>query len=213
MALYNEAYAKHNSGLSNQIVRAHESRYVLQALAPQRHETILEIGCNSGRFVELLRKYTDNVIGVDINEQAIKSSSVSGLYCMSAESLDLPDNYADKVVCLHTIEHLKHPKRAVEEMVRVTKPNGRIVLTYPMEPIRGLTCLLSAMKAHGNPLKARDMHVHKFFPRKIEALFEATGAYACSSRLIFAPLPVFLTCVFIANECLDNSDVSFNPKA
>lgn len=45
------------------------------------------------------------------------------------ETLPFPDNKFDTVVCPAVLSHVKHPQKAVDEMHRVLKPGGRIVLT------------------------------------------------------------------------------------
>lgn len=51
----------------------------------------------------------------------------------TADLMDLPfeDASFDAVVCLHALHHVDHPRRAMEEMLRVTRPGGRILLSEP----------------------------------------------------------------------------------
>ena len=50
-----------------------------------------------------------------------------------ADAMRLPfqDGVFDAVVCLHVLHHLAHPSRAVEEMVRVAKPGGCLLIAEP----------------------------------------------------------------------------------
>jgi len=45
----------------------------------------------------------------------------------------LPDNCCDFLHSSHTLEHMKDPKVALENWVRVVKPNGYLVITVPEE--------------------------------------------------------------------------------
>ncbi len=46
--------------------------------------------------------------------------------------IDIPDNSIGTALCLNTIEHLAEPQKAIDEMARVLRPNGRIIITAPM---------------------------------------------------------------------------------
>jgi ubiquinone/menaquinone biosynthesis C-methylase UbiE len=46
--------------------------------------------------------------------------------------LPLPDNHVDAVYCAHVIYHIDaaFQEKAVRELIRVTKPGGRVVIIY-----------------------------------------------------------------------------------
>lgn len=48
-----------------------------------------------------------------------------------AHNLPFPDGSIGTVISTNTLEHLKNPMRAVEEMKRVLKPNGLLILIVP----------------------------------------------------------------------------------
>jgi SAM-dependent methyltransferase len=75
-------------------------------------------------------KYFTNRIGIDIRP----GPGVD----MIADVYNLPfqDNEFDLVLCLGILEHLEDPKKAIVQMKRVLKPNGRILVSVPfMFPI------------------------------------------------------------------------------
>ena len=45
-----------------------------------------------------------------------------------AESLPFPDGHFDFVCCHSVLEHVQDVRRSVEEMIRVTKPFGRVLI-------------------------------------------------------------------------------------
>ena len=146
MLNYNsEAYARYEDshpGFWNRI----RGEKVLEFLRPEADDRILEIGCNTGWLVQKIMGYSNNVIGVDINFAGLRIASMENLLCMDAANLGFSDNSFDKVVCLHTIEHIQETGKALEEMCRVLKPSGSIVLIYPFEIIRG-TCAMGGALA------------------------------------------------------------------
>jgi SAM-dependent methyltransferase len=47
--------------------------------------------------------------------------------------LDLPDECAQTILCLDTLEHVFEARRAVEEMIRVLAPGGMLLVSVPMD--------------------------------------------------------------------------------
>lgn len=105
-------------------------------------QKILDMGCGTGNVVlELSNLIGPNgeAIGVDINEDAIKSamSKIDTLNSnvkfsvQNAENLSFPDNYFDSCRSERVFQHLLNPEKALQEMKRVTKPNGNIVIGSP----------------------------------------------------------------------------------
>jgi len=167
-----------------------ETKKILKLLNPQKNEVILEIGCNRGELVEVLRNYSPATTGIDVNIEAIESSKNKGLKIMTAEKLGFENDFFDKIVSSHTIEHIPDLKKAFEEMERALKPGGTAVLIYPFEIVRGLNNFFSAWKMYKNPFAARKLHLHKLNPPKISALTKMT---IIKKGLFFAPYPTYYT--------------------
>ena len=58
---------------------------------------------------------------------------------MDLTALDLPDRVFDLVVCSHVLEHIQRDDLALEEMARVLKPAGRLVVMVPVDRKREQT--------------------------------------------------------------------------
>ena len=73
--------------------------------------------------------------GVDISEKAIavcKSTMPEGqFYIQPAESLPFEKNMFDLVTCLGALEHFVNPGQALKEIVRVAKPDAKILILVP----------------------------------------------------------------------------------
>ncbi|GIV76061.1 MAG: hypothetical protein KatS3mg050_0455 [Litorilinea sp.] len=66
--------------------------------------------------------------------------------------LPLPDASFDAVLCFETVEHLPHPERLVQELGRVTRPGGTLILTTPnvlWEPIHALAAITGLHHSEG----------------------------------------------------------------
>ncbi len=189
MSLYNKRFSE--EGITYLFGRKKfETKKILELLSPQKGEAILEIGCNKGELVEVLRNYSPATIGVDVNSEAIKNSKTKGLKAVSAEKLEFENNFFDKIVSSHTIEHIPDLKKAFKETERVLKPGGIAVLVYPFEIIRGMNNFFPAWKMYKKPLASRKLHLHKLNPEKISALTKMT---IIKNGLFLAPYPTYYT--------------------
>ncbi len=81
---------------------------------------VLEIGCGSGE----LSNYFKNYIGVDI------SKKLSKFIVGDAQKLPIKDNSCDLVLLLDILEHTDD-KLVMNEVYRVLKPNGHVIITVP----------------------------------------------------------------------------------
>ena len=65
---------------------------------------------------------------VDINEQAFGVKQKEDI-----TELSFKDDYFDYIVCNHVIEHIKDDEKAIRELSRVLKPNGKVIITVPYD--------------------------------------------------------------------------------
>jgi ubiquinone/menaquinone biosynthesis C-methylase UbiE len=111
---------------------------------------ICDIGCGSGRFIDLLSKTASFVIGIDSSEsvEAASEKFISNpriLICQAdILSLPLKSNVIDQVYSIGVLHHTEEPKKGVQEISRVLKPNGSAAISvygkggYYDHPIVGL---------------------------------------------------------------------------
>jgi len=95
---------------------------------------IAEIGAGDGGVIQFLREKND-VFGLDISETGIAHLKGLGINAalvdISCESLPFDDAQIDIFMMFEVFEHLKNPQHAVEELQRVVKPGGKILLSIP----------------------------------------------------------------------------------
>ncbi len=99
----------------------------------------LDAGCGQGRFVVALgRLGVAKAIGVDVNEKGLDAgrsrrwdTELSNIEFLRASVLDLPfpDATFEYVICSGVILLCPEPKKGFDELVRVTKPGGRLFLS------------------------------------------------------------------------------------
>ncbi len=99
-------------------------------------ENALEIGCGNGNGTKLIKKYfsPNNIIAIDLDKKMIeiaqnrnKDNSVT-FRVMDASKLDFPDNHFDVIFDFGIIHHIPNWKDSIQELKRVLKPNGEIIL-------------------------------------------------------------------------------------
>jgi ubiquinone/menaquinone biosynthesis C-methylase UbiE len=110
-----------------------------ELLAPRRGHRIVDVGCGTGdaaRALAALVAQSGAVVGVDSNEsmlaEARRRSIDTSLPIVFRRGditrLDLDDAIADATRCERVLQHLTDPHTAIVELVRITKPGGRVVV-------------------------------------------------------------------------------------
>jgi ubiquinone/menaquinone biosynthesis C-methylase UbiE len=97
---------------------------------------ILDIGCGIGNLLREIRKKNEacELYGVDFNVN-VRSLSIPSckLKIEDANNLSFEDNYFDIVYALDVLEHIKEVEKAINEIKRILKPNGKLIITGPTE--------------------------------------------------------------------------------
>jgi len=106
-------------------------RAIEKSLRHEKWNLILELG--SGISPVMTR--TDRIIYSDLSFRAIrflKQCHRRGHYLV-ADAMNLPfkTGIFSHVICSEVLEHLKNDRKALEEISRVTKSFGKIILTFP----------------------------------------------------------------------------------
>jgi len=112
-------------------------RKALEIFFEHRFDRILDIGCGDGKFTVLIGKAckAKEVYGVDISERGIEMARKKGIKAfrvdVDEESLPFENNYFDAIYAGAIIEHLFDPDHFLNEIYRVLKPEGLLVLDTP----------------------------------------------------------------------------------
>ena len=179
--------------LNRPIETGRHSRRIERFLAPRTEDRMLEIGCGRGWLTQRMQEQHPFTYGVDVNPKSIEHGVTGQLSVMDAVDLRFDDAQFDHVYSFHAIEHIADAEGALREMGRVVVPGGRILLVYPAEPVRGLYAMPGAWIGFGNPLLARQLHVHRFTPRRMRLLALRAGLRHVESALDFFITPQFMT--------------------
>lgn len=90
----------------------------------------LDLGTNSGRVSEEMRKLGLKELGVDLPEIITQITYPINKVAMNLE-VDFPEGSWDLVFCRETIEHLRNYEEVCKKIINCLTPDGRLVLTAP----------------------------------------------------------------------------------
>ncbi len=126
--------------LSGDIRLEHFHRYVLCSEIV-KGKTVLDIASGEGYGSNILAKYAERVIGVDISSEAIEFARskyyTPNLNFMAGDATKIPlaDASVDVVVSFETIEHHDKHEEMMSEIKRVLRPSGLMILSSPNKQI------------------------------------------------------------------------------
>jgi 2-polyprenyl-3-methyl-5-hydroxy-6-metoxy-1,4-benzoquinol methylase len=92
---------------------------------------VLDVGCGSGFFMLMLG---GNVVGID-NAENVEVCRKRGLTAYAADlendRFPLENETFDAAVCLEVMEHLRNPNNCLNEVSRLLKPGGHLLISTP----------------------------------------------------------------------------------
>jgi len=164
-------------------------------------ERLLDVGCGSGTLGGVLLaegRYAE-VHGLEISGEAVERARERGVraqvFNLNRGPFPHPDGSFDAVTCLAVIEHVLDPRPVLDEIARVLKPRGLLVLDTPN--IRYLKHLWSLLARGRFPVTSGDDedrrlaydggHMHYFTHRDIAALLRERGLRVVHSPCVLAP--------------------------
>jgi tRNA (uracil-5-)-methyltransferase TRM9 len=100
----------------------------------RKDATVYDIGCGNGRNMANNNAKNLNFIGVDNCENFVKICKAKNLnvLCGNMVAIPCPSASADALMCIAVFHHLEskeHRVKALLEMKRLLKPNGKILLS------------------------------------------------------------------------------------
>jgi len=136
-----EGWAGRFVGMILALKNRERNAWTISMLDIQPDDQVLEIGFGPGQAIQEIDKLTPNgfVAGIDLSavmvEQASKRNAVaihSGHVLLqqgSESSLPFEENKFDKAFAVNSIQFWSNPDAGLQEIRRVLKPGGRLVIT------------------------------------------------------------------------------------
>ncbi|MDR2467761.1 MAG: class I SAM-dependent methyltransferase [Spirochaetaceae bacterium] len=165
----------------------------------QPSDNVLDYGCGNGILLPIISQFCiggGGVIGFDIVpvfidaardlllKNNIKNSSV---YSAAEFNESFKENYFDVVIVNDVLHHMDNPKEAVENIYKLLKPDGKLII---LEPNRLNPAILILHAADPNEQKWLKMGYFKYYENITRPLFKIIKkdwsplVYGPSSRLV-----------------------------
>ncbi len=121
-------------------------KLLIKTIAAKEGEIIADVGCERGHILSQIYRNCPKVgklYGIDLSKHAISEAkdlaewdgwkNKAEFLCCDAREIAMPDNSVDVAISSNVLEHLPDPQKGFDELLRITKPGGRIILNLPNE--------------------------------------------------------------------------------
>lgn len=113
---------------------------ILGLIEPLTSPLVLDVATGTARLpIALLETpvFQGRIVGIDLSRQMLTQAAEKlgdqlnrvSLIWGPAENLPFPDDVFDVVTCLESLEFMENPEKALEEMVRVLRPGGILLIS------------------------------------------------------------------------------------
>jgi ubiquinone/menaquinone biosynthesis C-methylase UbiE len=119
---------------------------VLAFVQPRGDERALDSGTGAGALALALAPHVAEVVGVDVEPELLahareRAPGNATFEEADATRLPFPDASFDLSGTLRTLHHVHRPEVAIAELVRVTRPGGRVLVIDQLAPLDPLEAL------------------------------------------------------------------------
>lgn len=174
-------------------------KMILSAAGERIKGCTLENGCGVGMYLQHLAPHTGTIIGLEYDPERAREAYSHSQNIINGASEQLPFDAGsfDLILSHEVLEHVGDDRRSVEEMLRVLKPGGVIVLFvpnlgYPYETHgiywRGHYIFGNIPLVHYLPARWRHQlapHVRAYSVSDVSRLFSGLTVKILEQRIIF----------------------------
>lgn len=112
--------------------RNHLLESVVEALSNMPRGQVLDLGCGHGDYSKRIHDIGFEVIASDIDISRFRYRGIIDFQvCDISKPLPFPDACCDYILLMEVIEHLRNPYSVMEEINRILKPGGRLIISAP----------------------------------------------------------------------------------
>jgi len=131
--LYNLYFNERNKNFFNKILFL-PIKFMVRGTNIKKDFKLLDIGCGSGQFLYDMRKSgMEKVYGIEIGDfDKINSKRFNlNIKKTTLEKEKYPKDFFDIITINHVLEHLYNPKETLNEIKRILKERGLLILSVP----------------------------------------------------------------------------------
>ena len=172
---------------------------MVERATPLQGRRVLDVGCGVGMYTSAFRRSTPAVFGIEVEfARAVEACPrAQGIVQAVGETLPFADASFDVVFSHEVLEHVRDDQRCAQEMVRVVRPGGRILIfvpnrLYPFEThgiyVRGRYRFGNIPLVNWLPTPWRNRlapHVRAYTARGLRRLFTDLPVKVTSHTVIF----------------------------
>lgn len=158
---------------------------------------VLDVGCGTGVMAPFVLSREAHYQGVDLSanmiaearKQRFDTGTVAGSAAFTVadvEQMPLPDAHYDVLMALGLLEYFANPQRVVDEISRVVKPGGSIIISVPnVLCVDALTSTLISpilttpmrfiRRIRGQAAQEKKYWNRKYYPGNLDKLFLSRG--------------------------------------
>ena len=157
---------------------------------------MLDIGCADGTTTRQLQKIIPEarIVGIDYYKKAIDfaKKKKSKIKFVHADVHDLPfaNNSFDTVTAIETLEHLTIPERVLDEIRRVLKPRGYLIIGQDTDSILFRTIWFAWTKWKGSVWE--NSHINCMKPKDLIRILKKQGFKIENSKTVNFGMEIFI---------------------
>jgi SAM-dependent methyltransferase len=146
---------------------------IVERFTSVQHGRYCDVGSGPGGVMHHAKERGWDVFGVEISSWAVEEGRKAGLNIFEGTLMAAayPDNFFDAVSMFDVLEHLSSPKEYIEEIYRILKPGGVLVVETPN--VDGFFSRY-VYKQNAYLVKPR-AHICLYAPRSAKRLFSPSG--------------------------------------
>ncbi|OGV96063.1 hypothetical protein A2W24_00810 [Microgenomates group bacterium RBG_16_45_19] len=135
---------------------------------------LVDLGCDEPpELINRAEKRFDQIIGIDTAVKPYQKGKVTVKQQILGHKINLPAQTADVVTMLAVLEHLTYPKTIIQEIFRILKPGGKVLITVPSRYNRPLLTLLAGLGLVRPEMIKQ--HQHYFTPIRLKQMLIQAG--------------------------------------